>query len=207
MFVNNGVIMNLELFPADPRLNLLPRDGQLYDYGLIFPPVEAERWLQIFLDQVPWQADRVRVNGEIIEAARQVAWYGLLPYRYTGVSHRNLGWPPFLLELKARVETLTGEAFNACLLNRYRSGAVGLGWHSDNEPDMAPTIASLSFGAPRKFAFRHRTSGERRELLLNSGQLIVMAGQTQRHWLHALMKSRRVAGERVNLTFRRILPR
>lgn len=44
-------------------------------------------------------------------------------------------------------------------------------------------------------------------MLLHHGQLIVMRGQTQAHWQHALMKSTRVTQPRVNLTFRTIRTR
>ncbi len=100
-----------------------------------------------------------------------------------------------------------GQTFNSCLANLYENGTQAVGWHSDDEPSLlSPTqqvvIASLSFGASRKFCFKHKSTQEKVQLLLQSGQLIVMRGQTQRYWKHALMKSMNVTEPRVNLTFR-----
>ena len=102
-----------------------------------------------------------------------------------------------------------GVSFNSCLLNRYEDGNQGMAWHSDDEAELGPetVIASVSFGATRKFAFRHRRTRRKFEMLLHHGQLIVMSGQTQAHWQHALMKSTRVTQPRVNLTFRTIRAR
>ena len=82
-----------------------------------------------------------------------------------------------------------------------------MGWHSDDEAVLGdnPDIASLSFGATRKFAFRHKADGEKVALFLQHGQLIVMRGATQAHWQHAILKSRKIHAPRVNLTFRTIV--
>ncbi|WP_373779548.1 alpha-ketoglutarate-dependent dioxygenase AlkB, partial [Neisseria dentiae] len=97
--------------------------------------------------------------------------------------------------------------FNSCLLNLYSDGLEGMAWHSDDEKELGrnTVIASVSFGATRKFAFKHKRTGEKRELMLSHGQLIVMRGETQSHWLHAVMKSAKIREPRVNLTFRTIL--
>lgn len=195
---------------ADPVVNLLPCDGIVNDYGNAFT-AEADAMLAWLLTEVPWQHDEIRLYGKRIVTARRIAWYGddAFDYRYSGVNHRARLWAPPLRALRDRVETLVGVHFNSCLLNRYDDGSQGMAWHSDDEAELGPetVIASVSFGATRKFAFRHRHTRQKVEMLLHHGQLIVMRGQTQAHWQHALMKSTRVTQPRVNLTFRTIRAR
>jgi len=116
-----------------------------------------------------------------------------------------------LLRLKQHIEKLVGHEFNSCLANLYENGLQAVGWHSDDEPslvspDQQVVIASLSFGASRKFCFKHKSTQEKVEMMLQSGQLIVMRGQTQRHWKHAIMKSTKITEPRINLTFRYFYP-
>ena len=195
---------------ADPVVNLLPCDGIVNDYGSVFTD-EADALLAWLLAEIPWQHDEIRLYGKRIVTARRIAWYGddAFDYRYSGVNHRARIWTPPLRALRDRVDTLVGVHFNSCLLNRYEDGNQGMAWHSDDEAELGPetVIASVSFGATRKFAFRHRRTRRKVEMLLHHGQLIVMRGQTQAHWQHALMKSTRVTQPRVNLTFRTIRAR
>jgi alkylated DNA repair dioxygenase AlkB len=96
------------------------------------------------------------------------------------------------------------------LANRYRDGRDAMGWHSDDEPELgpAPVIASVSLGASRRFVLKHRDDpAQKLALELDHGSLLVMAGATQRHYKHALPRTARPVGERINLTFRHILPR
>jgi len=66
-------------------------------------------------------------------------------------------------------------------------------------------IASLSLGAPRRFLLRHeKKRGKSVSLVLGHGSLLVMAGATQHHYRHAVPKEDD-SGERINLTFRRVL--
>ena len=146
--------------------------------------------------------------GRRIVTKREVAWYGDKPFAYT-YSHttkRALPWTPELKLLKDNAERASGETFNSCLLNLYHDGGEGMSWHSDDEPELKKggTIASLSFGAGRRFLFRHKQSKEKVELFLEHGSLLVMKGAIQEHWMHSLPPSKRVKGARVNLTFRTI---
>lgn len=89
----------------------------------------------------------------------------------------------------------------------YHSGDEGMAWHSDGEKDLKKNgaIASLSFGAERKFAFKHKVTGEKITLPLANGSLLVMKNETQTHWLHRLPPTKTVHQPRVNLTFRTIV--
>ncbi|MEE7548877.1 alpha-ketoglutarate-dependent dioxygenase AlkB, partial [Xanthomonas sp. Kuri4-1] len=116
-------------------------------------------------------------------------------------------WPAALAALRAPLQAATGVAFNSVLANRYRDGRDAMGWHSDDEKELGPrpVIASLSLGAPRRFALRHRHDPALRQVLtLGHGDLLLMEGDTQRNYRHALPRTARPVGERLNLTFRRI---
>lgn len=163
------------------------------------------------LDALPdWRQHRVRLFGRDVPSPRLSAWYGDAGtgYRYSGHYHEPLPWPPLLQRLRERIAATTGHRFNAVLANRYRDGGDAMGWHSDNEPELGarPVIASASFGGVRRFLLRHRDSGRREALDLGHGSLLLMAGDSQRCWQHAVPRTRRAIGLRINLTFRLIQP-
>ena len=202
--------MNLELFAPEPSDNVLPRDGFVKDYGLILDDQQSEKYLKYFLKRLAWQHDEVIINGQYHQTDRKVAWYGdeSYQYRYSGMVKQAQMWNAGLLRLKNHIEHVVGHPFNTCLANLYDHGQQGMSWHSDDEPvfvheqGLETVIASLSFGATRKFSFKHKTTAEKVDLLLQSGQLIVMRGKTQTYWKHCLPKSTKVLEPRVNLTFR-----
>jgi alkylated DNA repair dioxygenase AlkB len=138
-----------------------------------------------------------------------VAWYGEKPFEYTysKLTKQALPWTTELIALKNSVELETGEQFNSCLLNLYHNGEEGMGWHSDGEKDLKKNgaIGSLSLGAERKFMFKHKKNGQKVELRLEQGSLLVMKDETQEFWLHRLPPTKRVLGPRINLTFRTIV--
>lgn len=200
----------LDLFddPNTPR-NLLPQDGVVNYFGVQMSREQADYYLAILLDQIDWQHDMANIMGKQIITKRKVAWYGDRAFQYTYSHNTKIAqpWTPVLLELKALVEQATGETFNSCLLNLYHDGSEGMAWHSDGEIDLKKhgAIASMSFGAERKFAFKHKASKETVSVVLQHGSLLVMAGETQDHWLHRLPPTTQVSQPRVNLTFRTII--
>jgi alkylated DNA repair dioxygenase AlkB len=138
---------------------------------------------------------------------RLVAWHGDpgAVYTYSGTAHEPRPWTDDLRSVRERLQRLTGHRYNSVLLNLYRDGRDGMGWHADDEPELgpAPAIASLSLGATRRFRLRHR--GQRElgcAVDLAHGDLLLMAGGTQSAYLHALPKTARLVGERINLTWR-----
>jgi alkylated DNA repair dioxygenase AlkB len=82
-----------------------------------------------------------------------------------------------------------------------------MAWHSDGEKDLKKNgaIASLSFGAARKFAFKHKGTKKTISIVLDPGSLLVMKDETQSHWLHRLPPTKLVSLPRINLTFRTIV--
>ncbi|OTG68803.1 alpha-ketoglutarate-dependent dioxygenase AlkB [Acinetobacter sp. ANC 4470] len=202
--------MNFELFAPEAQANVLPCDGVVEDFGLILTAEQSTQYLNYFLKHLAWQQDEVILHGQYYKTERQVAWYGdeNYQYHYSGTFKQAHVWNPALFRLKQHIEKLVGYRFNSCLANLYTDGTQAVGWHSDDEPALVSQvsqemlIASLSFGATRKFSFKHKSKAEKVDLLLYSGQLIVMRGKTQQHWKHALMKSKKIIEPRINLTFR-----
>jgi alkylated DNA repair dioxygenase AlkB len=171
-------------------------------------PRDAADTLQRTLrEDVPWEVHRIRMFGRQVDSPRLSCWMGdpAARYRYSGTEFVPQPWHPALLPLRDQLAAFCGHAFNSVLLNRYRDGDDGMGWHSDNEPELgpAPVIASLSLGAGRRFLLRRRDDhAKKAEVLLDHGDLLVMGGQTQRLYQHCLPKSARPLAERLNLTFR-----
>lgn len=189
--------------------NLLPFDGEAIYFGPILNPTESQKYFEKLLENIAWENDKAIIFGKEIITKRKVAWYGekAFPYRYSKVTKVALPWTKELRELKALVEEKSGESYNSCLLNLYHSGEEGMAWHSDGETDLKKhgAIASLSFGAERYFAFKHKATKQSLQIFLEKGSLLVMKGSTQSHWLHRLAPTKKVKGARINLTFRTIV--
>jgi len=201
----------MNLFPReyDQNFNLLPIDGIVNYYGKLFPQQEANRYFACLLDTIAWKNDEAVIFGKRIITKRKVAWYGDqdFEYTYSNTTKRALPWTKELLELKAAIENRSGERFNSCLLNLYHSGDEGMAWHSDAEKDLEKdgAIGSLSFGAERKFSFRHKQTKEVVSIVLEHGSLLIMKGTTQSNWLHRLPPTKLISTPRVNLTYRTIV--
>lgn len=198
-----------DLFSDDATLaNLLHKDGIVHYYGPIIPISAANEYFNDLLNNIAWQHDQAVKFGQQITTSRMIAWVGdnSFDYTYSNTTKRAQQWTPTLLTLKKIVEQECGETFNACLLNLYHDGSEGMTWHSDGEKDLKRNgaIASLSFGAERKFSFKHKKSQETVSLYLQNGSLLVMTGATQKNWLHRLPHSKLITTPRINLTFRTI---
>ena len=188
-------------------MDLHLRDAEVSWHRHWLPRDAADRIQRTLRDDVPWEVHRIRMFGRQVDSPRLSCWMGdpAARYRYSGTEFVPQPWHPALLPLRDQLTAFCGHAFNSVLLNRYRDGDDGMGWHSDNEPELgpAPVIASVSLGAPRRFLLRRRDDhAKKAEVLLDHGDLLVMGGQTQRHYQHSLPKSARLLAERLNLTFR-----
>ena len=159
-------------------------------------------------NEIEWKNDQALIYGKLITTKRKVAWYANkeFSYTYSKVTKTALLFPQWLIELKEKVESLTQVKYNSCLLNFYSDGGEGMTYHSDAEKELKKngSIASLSFGAERNFVFKHKISGEKISVFLESGSLLEMKGETQTHWLHALPTTKKVNTLRINLTFRQM---
>ncbi|MFT5519892.1 MAG: alkylated DNA repair dioxygenase AlkB [Enterobacterales bacterium] len=187
---------------------LISTDGDVKYYAAIMDMDKADYFMQALFKNISWENDQARILGKHILTKRKVAWYGDKPFQYTYSNNTKeaLHWIPELLELKALVEAECNETFNSCLANLYHDGSEGMAWHSDGEKDLKENgaIGSLSFGAERKFAFKHKETKETLSLKLAKGSLLIMNGCTQKHWMHRLPPTKLVSEPRINLTFRTI---
>lgn len=201
--------MDLFSNTIEEQSNLLPYGGTVHYYGQIVTAQEASGYFEAMLNTIAWKNDEAIIYGKRIVTKRKVAWYGNEPFEYTysKTTKQALPWTEELLALKAITELKTGETFNSCLLNLYHTGEEGMAWHSDAEKDLKKNgaIGSLSFGAERKFAFKHKQTKDTVQLTLQSGSLLVMKDDTQTNWLHRLPPTKLVLSPRINLTFRTIV--
>lgn len=189
--------------------NLLPCDGCVHYYGAVVSAQQADRHYETLLNTIAWRNDEAIIFGKKIITKRKVAWYGSAPFSYTysKTTKTALPWTDELLILKDIAQRESGATYNSCLLNLYHDGSEGMAWHSDGEKDLKKNgaIASLSFGAERKFAFKHKQTKQTVAKVLEHGSLLVMKDTTQSHWLHRLPPTKTVRSPRINLTFRTIV--
>lgn len=196
----------MDLFNNDRVMNLLSNDGVVNYYGKLMSQQSAKLYFDILLKKIEWKNDEAIIFGKHIITKRKAAWYGDEGYSYTysNITKKALPWTKELLELKQLSEKITGTRFNSCLLNLYHTGEEGMAWHSDDEKSLNRNspIASLSFGAERKFSFKHKRTKQKIDVILETGSLLVMKDTTQANWWHRLPPSKKVKTARVNLTFR-----
>ncbi len=203
-------IITVKLKPKDSSVkNLLPYNGEVIYYGTIFSLADANNYFKTLIEKINWQHDEVKIFGKHIITKRKVAWYGTknFSYKYSNTTKQALTFTSELETLNSAVEKITGIHFNSCLLNLYHNGAEGMSWHSDNEKPLGenPNIASLSFGAERKFCFRHKQTKQMICVYPENGSLLLMRSDTQTFWRHALLKATKINEPRINLTFRNII--
>lgn len=200
-----------ELFKESRIIKIGPPevpDCDLYWIREFFDLSQSDDYLQTLLAKVKWRQDAIKHGRKVTQLPRLTAWYGSSGkhYSYSGIRMKPLPWNAPLLAIKQTVDAEAGVKFNSVLLNFYRNEHDSVAWHSDDEPELGknPIIASVSFGATRRFVLKHKT--EKRlpkiEMELSHGSLLLMRGPTQHHWVHAIPKYRLPVGPRLNLTFR-----
>jgi len=203
--------MHMKLFDLEyePKRNLLPLDGTVNYFGKILNQEQADCYYQSLRKGIQWEHDEAMMFGKKLITKRKVAWYAneAFSYTYSKITKQATPWTQELLELKNIIEETTKEQYNSCLCNLYHTGEEGMGWHSDGEKDLKKNgaIASVTLGAERKFAFKHKESKQKVEIYLEHGSLLVMKDETQTHWLHRLPPTKKINTPRINLTFRSIV--
>ncbi len=198
----------MDLFNTNPISNILPFDGTVLYHGKILNAQKAQYFYDYLYQEIPWKNDEAFIFGKHFVTKRKVAWFGDENYAYTysNATKHALSWTKELLELKSLAEKLTQATFNSCLLNLYHNGEEGMAYHSDDEKALGKitTIASLSFGAERRFLFKHKVNKQKVALVLENGSLLVMKDETQANWVHRLPPTKLVKRPRINLTFRQM---
>ncbi|MDP3334330.1 MAG: alpha-ketoglutarate-dependent dioxygenase AlkB [Methylococcaceae bacterium] len=188
--------------------NLAPFDGELYLIKQFYSSPEAQLLFTELQSSLGWQEEAIFIFGKSVKVPRLMCWIGDADayYRYSGVDHQPSPWTQSLQAIRQRVEQQCQHSFNSVLANLYRDGQDSMGCHADNEKELGlnPLIASLSLGEERLFRLHHKQRKERLDMFLQSGDLLIMAGALQHHWLHSLPKTKKSKNPRINLTFRKI---
>lgn len=185
-------------------------DGEILWVQHFYDEDSAQQLYSRLQEEIPWRQDSIRIAGKETPIPRLQAWFGDpgMSYSYSGLTLQPEPWNETLVHIKEQIENYSDTRFNSLLANLYRDQQDSVGWHADNEPELGtnPIIASLSLGGERRFQIKHRSHPERKlELNLQSGDLLIMKGAMQHHWLHQVPKARQPCLPRINLTFRRII--
>lgn len=187
--------------------SLLPSDGEVLYFDSFFSQDISDAYFAALFTEIEWKQEPIILFGRSVLQPRLTAWVGDdgVSYRYSGITMHPAPWGPILQEIKEKVEKASEVKFTSALLNQYRDGSDSMGWHSDDERELGknPVIASVSFGETRKFHLRHRRDKQNKVSIdLKHGSLLLMRGETQHHWMHAIPKTRAKLGPRINITFR-----
>lgn len=184
-------------------------DAELIMYDYFFNIKESKELFEALKNKIDWQQDEIKIFGKVHLLPRLTAWYGTKAYAYSGIQMQPKEFTEELIIIKNRVEEATNLRFNSCLINYYRDGKDSMGWHQDDEKELGknPAIASISFGQERPFQLKHikNKALKKIDIPLTDGSLLIMKGTTQHFWQHKIPKTTKQIGERINLTFRKII--
>lgn len=199
----------MNLFSEEKQVFQLP-DAELIYITDFFSNEEADIYFNTLKTKIEWQEDDITIFGKTYKQPRLTALFGEnhQPYSYSNITMHPQPFTEELKIIKQKIELLSKEIFNTVLLNLYRNGNDSNGWHADNEKELGkhPVIASVTFGEERPFHFKHRKlKEERHKIILEHGSLLIMKGAMQEHWLHQIAKTKKTIGERINLTFRKLI--
>ena len=181
-------------------------NGEYLFYPNFFKKSDSDIFFQKLKSEIEWKQESMNMYGKKINFPRLTAWYGDndKPYSFSGITLSPKVWNEELVSIKSKIEPIAKVDFNSVLLNRYRDGNDSISWHTDAEKELGvnPVIASVNFGATRKFQLRHIKTKEKLEIELTHGSLLIMQGELQHFWQHQVPKTSQKVGERINLTFR-----
>ena len=204
--INNKTYPEIVTLPSGEPIP----DGKIIIYQNFFEELESDQFFKELLNSINWQQDKIKMFSKEVNLPRLTAWYGDegKSYKYSGITMKPDPWTSTLLSIKERVEKVVELNFNSVLANLYRNGKDYVSWHTDDELELGnnPTIASVSFGATRRFQLRHKSNKnlDTIEFSLSNGSLLIMRGTTQHFWKHQVPKTAKLLTERINLTFRAI---
>lgn len=203
--------MQIDLFSEIFNNNepIIIKNGSYIYIPNFFSKIDADFFLNDFIKNIIWEQQSMNIYGKIVQFPRLTTWYGDTDksYSFSGITLQPHDWNESLLKIKKAIEPLSGVQFNSVLLNRYRDGNDSISWHTDAEKELGknPIIASVNFGEERVFQLKHIDTGERIDIILKHGSLLIMMGELQHFWKHQVPKSKKPMKERINLTFRVII--
>lgn len=205
----------IDIFDSPVQINSVDRankgltkieNGEYIFYPDFLSKSISDEFFKKLQNTIDWKQESMNMYGKKVDFPRLTAWYGDndKPYTFSGITLKPNSWTQEILEIKSKIESKANIIFNSVLLNRYRNGNDSISWHTDAEPELGknPIIASVNFGATRKFQLRHINTKEKIEIELTNGSLLIMQGELQHYWQHQVPKTSKVVGERINLTFR-----
>jgi len=194
-----------DLFSTDNPVPDIKVQGLNYIADYISADDEQELLLEI--DRHDWLSD----------LKRRVQHYGYkYDYKARAVDAKAyLGqMPAWISELcrKLTADKIFLVIPDQVIVNEYLPGQ-GISAHIDCVPCFGDTVASLSLGSSCTMEFSHSGTGDKKELLLERGSLVVLSGPARYEWQHAIpaRKSDVVDGvkierkRRVSLTFRKVI--
>ncbi|MDB9456472.1 alpha-ketoglutarate-dependent dioxygenase AlkB [Dolichospermum circinale CS-534/05] len=198
---------NMKLENQVNKKTIISTDGEVILYQNFFNTQESSQLFEDLSSKVKWKQEIIQIFGKKMPIPRLTAWYGDegKSYTYSGIEQHPEPWNTTLQFIKSKVEEIAKVSFNSVLLNLYRHGKDSVSWHSDDEPELGknPIIASVSFGATRRFSLRHKHYKNHKIAIdLTSGSLLLMQGETQHFWQHQIAKTAKEIQPRINLTFR-----
>lgn len=199
-------MQQLDIFKEKESDFISVEDGEYCYIPHYFDKTKSDFYFSYLLFQISWKQEEMRMYGKTIKFPRLTSWYGdnCKPYTFSGITLTPNLWTKELLEIKREIEPKCKVTFNSVLLNLYRNGKDSISWHTDAEKELGknPVIASVNFGAIRKFQLRHIETKEKIEIELKHGSLLIMQGKLQHYWQHQIPKTKKEIRERINLTFR-----
>ncbi|MDQ3192173.1 MAG: alpha-ketoglutarate-dependent dioxygenase AlkB [Bacteroidota bacterium] len=184
-------------------------NGEYLFFSNFFTKSESDSLYNNLRKDIIWKQESMNMYGKKVNFPRLTSWYGEgdKPYTFSGITLSPHPWNKELITIKNKIEPLAKVKFNSVLLNLYRDGNDSISWHTDAEKELGknPVIASVNFGATRKFQLRHVKTKEKLEIELTNGSLLIMQGELQHYWQHQVPKTAQKVSERINLTFRVII--
>jgi len=181
-------------------------DGNLIYFPNFIDQGESLLFFNFLIQEIAFDQNQITIFGKTFSTPRLESFHAKenRSYSYSGIKLHSKPFNQTLHLLCDKVEKATNSIFNSVLINLYRNGMDSNGWHADNEKELGenPVIASLSFGASRRFDLKHNTTKKKCSIDLNSGDLLWMDGNIQNFYKHQVAKTKRIDCPRINLTFR-----
>jgi alkylated DNA repair dioxygenase AlkB len=165
-------------------------------------------YFDVLEKEIDFKEGFIKLFGKTVKIPRLQSLYvfnqNTHAYKYSGANLLPTIYECKILEMvKAEVEQLSNQTYNTALINLYRNGTDGVGWHSDDESLLTDTICSVSFGETRKFQIRNKQAIENKiNIHLHDGDVLLMQGNTQEYWQHTIPKE-----PKINITFRNVNPK
>ena len=134
-------------------------------------------------------------NFNIILPNRSLCYYGSSSYSYNGTKHQPQHIPSgnYINSILDQLKTILPDIqYNSILLTKYKNGSDYVGFHSDNEPEIAENsdIVTISLGQSRVIKFKCPLAVNTypdHELTVNHGDVYIMSQKSQNFFRHSVL--------------------